>query len=120
MTITAAAADVALERARQNLKWGEQNHPDGTGPQTLPLHEAVRGPGSVEGDKHYAFGLALMAKQATDHAARAGTVTWRDILLEEVLEAFAEDDLTKLRTELVQVAAVAEQWAEAIDRRGGA
>ncbi|TIH26025.1 NUDIX hydrolase, partial [Subtercola vilae] len=42
---------------------------------------------------------------------------WQDILLEEVFEAFAESDTSKLRTELIQVAAVAQQWVEAIDRR---
>ncbi len=44
---------------------------------------------------------------------------WRDILLEEVFEALAEEEPKELRKELVQVAAVAAQWVEAIDRRGG-
>lgn len=114
-----AAQDVTTERARQDAKWGEQNHPDGTGERSIPLGRIVyHGPAVPEnGDKHYAFGLALMAKQATDQAARAGTVTWADILLEEVFEALAEGDTARLRTELIQVAAVAQQWAEAIDRR---
>ncbi|MFI1165600.1 hypothetical protein ACH4UM_18790 [Streptomyces sp. NPDC020801] len=38
---------------------------------------------------------------------------------EEALEALAEDDPGKLRAELVQVAAVAVAWIEAIDRRTG-
>lgn len=121
---TIVADDVAAERARQDAKWGEQNHPDGTGPNTTPLVAIVkvawRGNEVPVGVQHYAHGLALMAKQTTDHAARAGMVTWRDILLEEVFEALAEDDPAALRTELIQVAAVAQQWAEAIDRRGGA
>lgn len=42
---------------------------------------------------------------------------WLHILREEVAEAFAETDPVALRGELVQVAAVAVAWAEAIDRR---
>jgi len=109
------AADVRAERARQDQKWGEQNHPDGTGATTYPLN----------GDHHdlyataesWAEELATWSQTETDHAARTGTVSWRHILLEEVFEALAEDDPAKLRAELVQVAAVAQQWAEAIDRR---
>ena len=108
-----AAFDVAAERARQDAKWGEQNHPDGTGPRATPLNRIVHdGPiGETSGSTHYAHGLAMMAVRATDQAARVGTVTWADILLEEVFEALAENDPAKLRAELIQVAAVAEQWA---------
>lgn len=100
-----AMNDVAAERARQDQKWGQQNHPDGTGPgvEVVPLWDGVD--------------FAEWAKAATDAAARDGSVTWRDILLEEVAEAFAEEDLDLLRAELVQVAAVAVQWVEALDRR---
>ena len=43
-----------------------------------------------------------------DHAN--GTVTWIDVLLEEVYEAAEEEDPVKLRAELVQVAAMAIRW----------
>lgn len=46
-----------------------------------------------------------------------GIVTFRDILACEVAEAFAEEDPARLRAELIQVAAVAVQWVEAIDAR---
>ena len=101
------------ERARQNTKWGEQNHPDGTGPDTHPLR-------TICSDATPASALADIATFATDTAAELGLVTWRNILLEEVFEALAEPDPAKLRTELVQVAAVAAQWVEAIDRRTNA
>lgn len=58
-----------------------------------------------------------MARLECDERHKAGEATWLDILREEVLEAFAEDDPARLRTELVQVAAVAVAWVEAIDRR---
>lgn len=109
--------EVLDERRRQDEKWGEQNHPDGTGEHSMPLSRIVFHRPAAPGGRHCASELALLAKEATDRAARAGMVTWTDILLEEVFEALAEDDSDKLRTELVQIAAVATQWVEAIDRR---
>ncbi|WP_309080297.1 hypothetical protein [Zhihengliuella sp.] len=108
-----ALGDVHAERLRQDAKWGEQNHPDGTGSSSKPL--AAMAASGVTADW-----LADSATLATDTAAERGVVTWRHILLEEVFEALAESDPAKLRTELIQVAAVATQWAEAIDRRGDA
>lgn len=87
------------EREAQDRKWGEQNHPDGTGP---------------DGNR---AAMAALARATCQEAAERGAVTWHHILREEVYEALAEDDPAKLRTELIQVAAVAQAWAEAIDRR---
>ncbi len=92
------AQQVINERVHQDTKWGQQNHPDGTGgPQR----------------EH----LAQIAKNHCEHAFRNGIGTWQHILTEEVAEAFAETDPALLRAELIQVAAVASAWAEAIDRR---
>ena len=93
-------AEVLAERVRQDAKWGEQNHPDGTG---LRADAA----------------MAALAKADCDRAARDGELTYRHILDEEVCEAFAETDPAKLRVELVQVAAVAVAWIEKLDRTGG-
>lgn len=104
-------AEIGVERDAQDEKWGEHNHPDGTGPN-LPL---------LYGSKMPSFSdLANSARTITDLRAKLGKLTWADILLEEVFEALAEDDATKLRTELVQVSAVATAWVEAIDRRNSA
>jgi hypothetical protein len=110
--------EIIRERARQDAKWGEQNHPNGTGPQSTPLRGIVfLGPVLPEnGTTKFAFGLAQLAKSSTDSKAAAGTVTFADILLEEVFEAVAEQNPALLRAELIQVAAVAAQWVEAIDR----
>lgn len=89
---------VANERKAQTEKWGTQDWPDGTG-SSLRFADADR------------------AKKLCDEAHAAGRVTWRHILEEEVCEALAETDTKKLREELIQVAAVAVQWVEAIDRR---
>lgn len=90
--------DVRNERRLQDVQWGDQNHPDGTGRL---------------GDKQ----SADAARESCDVLAESGRVTWRDILAEEFREALAESEPDKLRAELVQVAAVAVNWIEAIDRR---
>lgn len=105
---SSALLEVADERERQNVKWGEQNHPNGTGPAKLPM---PYGSGS--------WSAAVAAQNLTlltNCAAQVGQCTWLHILREEVFEAFAEDNAAKLRAELIQVAAVAVQWVEAIDR----
>jgi hypothetical protein len=90
--------EVAQERVRQNVIWGEQNHPDGTGSASWK-------------------GLAELLRKECDRATSEKNLTFRHILEEEIAEAFAEADSKNLRTELVQVAAVAVSWIEAIDRR---
>uniref|UniRef100_UPI00350E40F8 NUDIX hydrolase n=1 Tax=Nonomuraea pusilla TaxID=46177 RepID=UPI00350E40F8 len=97
-SLAKALADVVAERAAQDTTWGMQALPDGTG-----------GPGTVA--------AADAARDETGAASRAGTLTWRHILMEEVLEAVAEDDPGRLRAELVQVAAVAVKWIQSLDRR---
>lgn len=89
--------DICNEQVRQFNKWGEQNHPDGTG-------------------RGYEY-LASAHRRLCDARHFRGDGTWADILLEEVYEALSESDLAKLRTELIQVAAVAATWVDAIDRR---
>ena len=95
--------EVQMERARQDAKWGEQNHPDGT----------CAGPnGAVMAKQH-----ADAARSVCDQMAKIGKLTWAHILTEELMEAYAETDEQKLRKELIQTAAVAVSWIEAIDRR---
>lgn len=88
-------ADIIAEREAQHAAWGVQHLPHGTGPQWLTLTEAAR--------RDY------------EQAATTGRLTWRHILYEEFAEALAEHDPIRLRGELVQVAAVATQWIQAID-----
>ncbi|GAA3651956.1 hypothetical protein GCM10022224_013530 [Nonomuraea antimicrobica] len=91
-------AEVTAERAAQDARFGMQVLPDGTG-----------GAGAA--------GESERARRATDTAAEGGGLTWRHILAEEVMEAFAESDPERLRAELIQVAAVAVKWTQALDRR---
>lgn len=89
---------VFVERARQNARWGEQNHPDGTGKQGFRLWEASM-------------------KELNKAAVAEGRLNWSLILREEVAEALASKDQQDLQGELVQVAAVCQAWYEAIERR---
>ncbi len=104
--------EVLEERHRQEAKWGEQNHPDGTGPARMPLLAT-----DVNLDLRTGAELARILRTKCNVTHARGDGTWLDILLEEVGEAMAESDPAKLRAELIQVAAVATAWAEAIDRR---
>ena len=104
------------EREAQDRKWGEQNHPD------LDPHDI-----GVVTRNEYRFRADRWREINTERAERdcgrtqpatGGPCTaWDGVLLEEVYEALAEEDPAKLRAELIQVAAVAQAWAEAIDRR---
>jgi hypothetical protein len=91
--------EVQAERDRQDAKWGEQNHPDGTGISPAQTK------------------LADSARAACQQVFAEGRGDWAHVLFEEVREALAESDPGLLRAELVQVAAVAVAWAAAIDRR---
>lgn len=91
-------AEVQAERERQDARWGEQNHPDGTG------------------DRRWSA-AANVVRGEVDDDARRGRTTWNGVLREEVFEVLAEEDPGKIRAELVQVAAVAVAWIAAIDRR---
>lgn len=90
-------ADVYDEINRQNAKWGDQSHPDGT-------------------QRPEDNDLANYTQSETQTAFAEGRGTWRHILAEEVAEAYAETG-AELSTELVQVAAVAVQWRAAQARR---
>lgn len=93
--------DVRFEVERQEKKWGEQNHPDGTSPEQFEW-------------------MADLAKLNCDKLHKERKITWAAVLFEEFYEALAEKATHALREELVQVAAVAVSWIKAIDRREGA
>lgn len=91
-------ADIDIERQRQLAKFGDQRHPDGT---------------ALTEDRD----RADRARHVCDSMAWLGQLSWRDVLHEEVQEAFAESDPAKLRAELVQVAALCAAWISDLDRR---
>jgi hypothetical protein len=91
------------ERARQDVRWGESNHPD------LPA-------GVAHPCAWFGIPSADAARRRCEDAFRRGIGSLAHILLEEVSEAIeVAGDPEKLRAELVQ--AVAIKWIETIDRR---
>jgi len=95
-TIARVLGEVSVERFRQLDKWGVQHRSPCTGAEDLRRD-------------------ADLMRRRCQAAEEAGGASWRDVLLEEVFEALAEDDPAALRKELVQVAAVCAAWIEDID-----
>ena len=94
-------ARVISERARQERKFPHQSLPSGTGSGQDASH-------------------AKLCRRLNDWSMGHGGLTWRGVLLEEVYEALAEDDVQcaeHLIEELTQVAAVALRWIRDIQRR---
>lgn len=89
---------VLQEMQKQNDRFGEQNHKDGTCPKAY-------------------YRNLTDCRYFNQEAVKRNDLSWKLILEEEVLEAFCETDPQRLQEELVQIAAVAMQWCEAIKRR---
>lgn len=118
---TARAIDaVAGERSRQDRKWGLQDHPS-LDPVILAR---AHGPADRIPERmaqEYEIPSEARAKFLCSAAAEKSQLTFAHILVEEVAEAIAcLRDEQAMRGELIQVAAVAIAWIEAIDRRAGA
>lgn len=97
--------EVEAERMAQHIKWGEQNHADFSAPELS------------DGAKELAAMSAATARELCEQAFASGNGNYADILEEEFYEAVAErDSKSRLRAELIQLAAVAVAWAEKIDR----
>lgn len=115
--------EVDLERFEQDEKWGEQNHQDicHRGGMGLATADPVREYGPLAQKWKHSNGQRVKAhvdQHAYAHMADGPYLAWDGILLEEVFEALeAIGDDANVREELVQVAAVAVAWIEAIDRR---
>lgn len=108
--------EVDTERARQDAKFGTgRDYPDGTGTNWVDAIRPAFGWDSTMTEAEHA---SRLARSDCQRAGRRGDDTWLRILREEMAEAFAEADAAALRAELIQVAAVAVAWVEAIDRRG--
>jgi len=92
--------EIRAERRRQDEKWGEQNH--------SMLHQG-----------YSQFWDEVISKQLTSTRKRIerGNFGWFDILLEEFCEAFLEKEEEGQRKEMIQVAAVAVEIIESLDRK---
>lgn len=108
-------AEIQAERERQDARWGVQDHPS-VASELIEREGGVK-PGRL--CKEYGVPSPHMARAACEGEASAGEATFAGILVEEVAEAIgaAAESEARVREELVQVAAVAVAWIEAIDRR---
>ncbi len=113
--------EVLAERARQDAKWGEQNHPD-----VDPVLTGRDGGCDVARMcEEVGIATPTRARANLDGEARLGRATWSLIAVEELAEAVeaatkatqGRAPVDALRTELVQSAAVFVAWIEALDRR---
>ena len=93
----AVLGEVHAERVKQDERFGEQNHPLGTGGEWFKAK-------------------ATYARADAEYAESLGSLTWRHVLREEFYEMLAEADPAKVRAEALQVAAVAVAVVECIDR----
>jgi hypothetical protein len=106
--------DLRVERIAQEMKWGTQSHPDGTGPT---LSSLTSGPELITSGSNSELAQSAIAR--CDELHRSGAGTWENILTEEWAEALATSDPIELRRELIQVMAVAAAWIADIDSRSG-
>ena len=110
-----AFKEVQAERDRQDARWGEQNHPLADD----VLRKRFGGCDAERMAEEYEIPTSDRAKFMCETAAERGQCTWAHILIEEVaefVEAAAHGDVEHAREELIQIAAVAIQAAQAIDR----
>jgi hypothetical protein len=92
--------EILKERINQNKQWGEQNHP-------MLYEEHLKTTRESMMDAQRVCALNASIKK----------LSWYDVLMEEVLEAFAETEPEKQRQEMIQVAAVAVAIIESLDRK---
>lgn len=112
---------VLAERARQDARWGEQNHPD----VDRELTDRDGGCTPARMAMEHLVARASVARLACERAAARGQCTWAHILVEEVAELVEAATLAQqgqgpeedVGRELVQVAAVCVSWLEARARR---
>lgn len=97
--------EVAAERRRQQQKFGEPDY---------PLHSRQDATGALTLGRPY--GQLANALKA-EGARRGPDDAWDRIALEELLEAVSETDSAKAREEWIQLAAVAVQIVQVMDRR---
>lgn len=110
-----ASHEMYQETNAQLTKWGVQNHPMGTGPERRVLAHT-----DVNLDLRTALELEHIFREKTERAARDGTITYWDILLEEIFEAAAASSPLELEEELVQAGAVIASMIAASRRARGA
>jgi hypothetical protein len=101
----AVLEEVFDERCRQMRQHGTAmtGLPDGTGPDVLWLPTS---------SQHTATEIQKIFRLDYDIATERGQLSKMHLVREEVAEVFQESDPSRLRAELLQVAALCVQWVE--------
>lgn len=105
--------EILVERKKQDVKWGEQNHPS-----VDPI--LTERPGGCTPERmceEYELPTENRAKSSCNIATKNGKLTFTHIVVEELCEAVSAVDDDARREELIQLGACVVQWIEAIDRR---
>lgn len=102
------------ETNAQLTKWGVQNHPSGNAPDEILLQFT-----DINLDLRTGAELERIFRNRCEAKAREGTLTYFDILLEEVFEAGGAATPEEYEAEMIQVAAVAASAAAASRRARG-
>jgi hypothetical protein len=119
IAVTRILTAIGQECERQEVLWGEQNHPDfyargnTNGASTDAQHEYHR----KQAEMWKEINAWRAQTSAVDGRSRDTASAWDGIALEELHEALAETDPEKMRVELIQTAAVIVSWIAALDRR---
>lgn len=104
--------EIIEERQRQEAKWGQQNH---------PIVIINRDPEDSYEDavaSKYEIPTESRSKILCESAVLTKSLTWAEILIEEVSEALCAKTKKEQRKELIEVAAVAIAAIESLDRNG--
>ena len=110
LTLLCVEEDLGVETSAQIDKWGVQKHPS--------IYPSMVG--DMSPTARYALQSELRWKRQYEDDVRKGNTNWGTILLEEVAEAITEaskGESEELYEEVVQVAAVAMQWAACVRER---
>ncbi len=103
--------EIRKERAKQEAKWGEQNHPI-----LDPILIEKSGQSMC---KSYEIPSEDRARKMVETCAEQGNLTFMHILIEEISEAVScGSNIDELRTELIQSASVLVAMIESLDRNG--
>lgn len=98
---------VADERQQQFARYGTNaDLEDGTGPLVAWLSPLAR-----------TADAGLIEHELRQDYNAQHQITWMHLVREEIAEAFCESDPTRLRAELIQVAALCVSWVEKLDQR---
>ncbi len=103
-------ADIIAERARQDAKWGEQNHPVLFNLASRQAYQQVAESWKRINDRR-------VGERNRDGFPPDKNAAWDGIIMEEVAEALADGDPARIREELVQAAATVVAAIECLDRK---